>query len=47
MFPSLFWLCWIFVAAHRLSLVAAGRAFFLVAVFGLLIMVACLVKHGL
>ena len=41
-----FWLCWVFVAAHGLSLVAASGGF--VAVHGLLIVVASLVvEHGL
>ena len=42
-----FWLCWIFVAAYRLSLVSAGRGYSLVAVPGFLIVVALLVaEHG-
>ena len=35
-----FWLHWVFVAAHRLSLVAESRGYSLVAVRGLLIAVA-------
>ena len=43
-----FWLHWVFVAVHRLSLVAASGGYFLVAVLGLLIAVAFLVaEHGL
>ena len=42
-----FWLCWVFVAAHRLSLVAARGALFM-ALSGLLIAVASLAaEHGL
>ena len=42
-----FWLCWVFVAVHGLSLVAASRGYF-VAVRGLLIAVASFVAgHGL
>ena len=32
-----FWLCWVFVAARGLSLVAASGVYSLVAVYGLLI----------
>ena len=39
-----FWLCWVFFAAHRLSLVAASGDYSLVAVRGLLIEVASLVE---
>ena len=35
-----FWLCWVFVAAHRLSLDAASRGYSPVAVHRLLIAVA-------
>ena len=42
------WLCWVFVAACGLSLVAASRGYSFVAVRGLLIAVASLiVEHGL
>ena len=42
-----FWLRWVFVAVHRLSLVAASGVLF-IAVCGLLIAVASLVmEHGL
>ena len=43
-----FWLCWVFVAAHRLSLDAASRSYSPVAVYRHLIAVASLFgKHGL
>ena len=43
----IYWLCWVFVAAHGLSLVVASRGYS-VAVRGLLIAVASLVAdHGL
>ena len=42
-----FCLCWIFVAAHRLSLVVVSRCCSVVAMSGLLIAVASLVEHGL
>ena len=42
-----FWLHWIFVAAHGLSLVAVSGDHSLVAVLGPLIAVASLVEHGL
>ena len=43
-----FWLCWVFVAARRLSLVSASWGLLFVAVRGLLIAVASLVaQHGL
>ena len=43
-----FWLCWVFLAVCWLSLVAASRGYPLVAVYGLLIVVASLVvKHRL
>ena len=43
-----FWLCWVFVAARGLSLVAASRGLLFVAVRRLLIAVASLVaEHGL
>ena len=37
-----FWLCWVFVAAHRLSLDAASRSYSPVAAYRLLIAVASL-----
>ena len=40
-----FWLCWVFVAACGLSLVAVRRDYSLVAVHELLIVVAFLVEH--
>ena len=44
----LFWLCWVFVAAHRFSPVAESGGFSLVAACRLLIVVASLVvEHGL
>ena len=55
-FLSLLFLClfvcfggqhWVFIAVHRLSLVAASRGYSLVAVCGLLTAVASLVEHGL
>ena len=43
-----FWLCWVLVAACRLSLVVASGGYSLVAVFGPLFAVASLViEHGL
>ena len=42
-FIYLFWLLWVFVAAHRLSLVAASGGYSLVVVCRLLIMVASLI----
>ena len=43
-----FWLCLVFIAVHRLSLLAASRGLLFVAVCGLLIAVASLVaEHGL
>ena len=43
-----FWLCWVFIAAHRLSLVVMSKDCSLVAVCRLLITVASLVaEHGL
>ena len=41
-----FWLCWVFVAAHRLSLVVASRGYSLVEVCRLLIAVASVAWHG-
>ena len=38
-----FWLCWVFVAAHGLSLVVASGVYSAVAVYGLLTVVAPLV----
>ena len=44
----IFWLCWVFVAVCGLSLGLASGAYSLVAVQGLLIVVASLVaEHGL
>ena len=44
----IYWLCWVFVAAHGLSLVAASGGYSFVAVHGLLLAVASLVvEHGL
>ena len=40
-----FWLCWVFIAACQLSLVAASGGFSLVAVHGLLAVVASLVAE--
>ena len=43
-----FWLCWVFVAAHRLSLVVVSKDNSLVVVYGLLVVVASFVaKHRL
>ena len=43
-----FWLCWVFAAAFRLSLVAVNRGYCLVAMHELLIVVASLVvEHRL
>ena len=43
-----FWLCWVFLSACRLSLVAGSKDCFLVAVHGLLTAVGSLVaEHGL
>ena len=43
-----FWLCWVSVAAHRLSLVSESRSYSLVAMCQLLNVVASLVvEHGL
>ena len=39
----LFWLCWVFVAGHGLSLVVASRGYSLAAGCGLLVVVASLV----
>ena len=39
-----FWLCWVFIAIHGLSLAAASRGYSLVAVHGL-IALASLVEH--
>ena len=46
-FIYLFWLCWVFVAACRLSLVLESGAYSLVTIHGLLIAVASLVEHRL
>ena len=40
-----FWLCWVFVAACRLPLVAGSRGYSLAAMGGLLITVASLAEH--
>ena len=40
------WLCWILVAAHRLSLVAAIPGYFPVAVGRLIVMVSLLSEYG-
>ena len=45
--PIYFWLPWVFVAALRLSLIAASRGYSLVAVCGLLIVVTSLLEHRL
>ena len=42
-----FWLYWVFVAMHRLSVVAGSRGYSLAVVLGLLIQVAFLVEHRL
>ena len=43
-----FWLCWVFIAGHGLSLVAASRGCFLVVMCGLLTAAASLVaEYGL
>ena len=42
-----FWLLWVFIARHRLSLVAESGGSSLVAVHGLLLVVASAVEHGL
>ena len=42
-----FWLHWIFVAAHRLSLVLVSGGYSPGAVSGLLMAVASFVEHGL
>ena len=44
---SYFWLCWVFIAAHRLSLVAASRGYSADTVHGLLIVMASLAEHRL
>ena len=45
---SYFWLCWVFIAVHRLSLVVASGGYSLVVAFGPLVAVASLVtEHGL
>ena len=42
-----FWLCWVFVAARGLSLVAVSGGLLFIAVRGLLVVVASLVaEHG-
>ena len=38
-------MCWVFIAAPRLSLAAAGRGYSLVAVLGLLIVAASFVTE--
>ena len=43
-----FWLHWVFIAAHRLSLAVPAEGYSLVGIHGLLIAVASLfVEHGL
>ena len=42
-----FWLCWVFVAARRLSLVAAGGGLLFVEVCGLLMRWLLVVAHRL
>ena len=43
-----FWLCWVFIAADRLSLVVASRGYSLLRCTGFSIVVASLVvEHGL
>ena len=44
-FIYLFWLCWVFLTAHGLSPVAESRGYSLVAVLGLLTVVASLVAE--
>ena len=39
----IYWLCWVFVALHKLSLFSASEQLSLVAVHGLIIVVASLV----
>ena len=41
------WLCWVFIAVHRLSLTVARGGYSLVAARRLLITVASLVEQGL
>ena len=40
-----FWLCWVFIAAHRLSLVAVSRGCSLVALRGLHIVMVSLIAE--
>ena len=40
-----FWLHWVFIAAHRLSLVATNGGYFLIKVFWLLVEVASLIAE--
>ena len=47
LFIYLFWLCWVFVAVCRLSLVVGSGGYSLVVLHGLLMAVASLVNHGL
>ena len=42
---NFFWLCWVFIALHGLSLVAASRGYSLVEMCGLLFAVASLVAE--
>ena len=44
-FFNLFWLCWVFVAARRLSLVAASGGYCLVLLPGLLVAMASFVAE--
>ena len=44
----IYWLCWVFVAVHGLSLVAASGGLLFIEIRGLLIAVVSLVaEHGL
>ena len=43
---SLFWLCWVLVAARRLSLVVASGVYCLVVVHGLLIVVTSFLEEN-
>ena len=43
----IYWLCWVFVAAHGLFLVSESEFYSLVVMCGLLFAVAALVEHGL
>jgi len=41
-----FWLCWVFVAARRLSLVAAAGGYSLVVGHGLIAVASLVAEHG-